>query len=112
MSEEKIIPIDKETKDNGELSIEEQEEVANKLGTEIMMMVRGAVNEKGLHPMTASLLMADIAAVFCAPGGHAGVAIYMEALARHCREEAEHQQKVSENATETKEKEETGDSEE
>ena len=107
MSEEKIVPIDKENEDNGKLSIEEQEDVANKLGTEIMQMVRKTVNDNGLHPMTASLLMADIAAVFCAPGGHAGVAIYLEALARHCREEAEFQHKASENATETEETEET-----
>jgi hypothetical protein len=107
MSEEKIVPIDKGAEDNGKLSIEEQEEVANKLGTEIMLMVRETVKDKGLHPMTASLLMADIAAVFCAPGGHAGVAIYLEALARHCREEAEYQHKSSENTTETEETEET-----
>ena len=106
MSEEKIIPIDKENEDNGKISVEEQEEIANKLGAEIMEKVRGTVTDSGLHPLTASLLLADIAAMLCAPGGHAGVAIYMEAMARHCREEAEHQQGDSEKNEKPKETEE------
>jgi len=106
MSEEKIIPIEKENEDNGNLSVEEQEEIANKLGVEIMSKVRGAVNDSGLHPMTASLLLADIAAMLCAPGGHAGVAIYMEAMARYCREEAEQHREDSGNEEKPKETEE------
>ena len=109
MSEEKIIPIEKENEDNGKLSVEEQEEIANKLGAEIMEKVRETVNNNGLHPLTASLLLADIAAMLCAPGGHAGVAIYMEAMARHCRAEAEQQREDSGNEEKP---EETGGNEE
>ncbi len=88
---------------NSQEDMEHQEKIANDLGTKIIDLARASVREDNLHPIHASLLLADIAAMFCAPGGHAGVAIFCEAMARHCREEAEGQKEMAQ-AEENKQK--------
>ena len=98
MSEENIVPMEDSSEESENLEL--QEKVANALGTKIIDLVRGSVKDAQLHPRPASLLLADVAAMHCSPGGYAGVAIYLEAMARHCRAEAEHQQSKEEESKE------------
>ena len=100
MSEDKDKVVQMENPDakNSQEEMEHQEKVANDLGTKIVEQVRASVREDDLHPIHASLLLADIAAMFCAPGGHAGVAIFCEAMARHCREEVEGQKEMAQSS--------------
>jgi hypothetical protein len=103
MSEDKIIPMDDKTEDKTEASdswignnsnIEEQEELANEVGSKIMELLADKI-EKGAHPAAMAMLMADVAATVCIPGGLAGVAIMSGAITRHCKQQLDSEKEIS-----------------
>lgn len=89
MSEDKVIPMDKETESDPKMDQKHQEKIAGELGQEICDLIADRIENKGFHPLTATLLIADIAAMFCVNGGSAGIAVLSEALAEKCRDRAE-----------------------
>tara|TARA_B100000902_G_C27288821_1_gene905973 strand:+ start:1326 stop:1667 length:342 start_codon:yes stop_codon:yes gene_type:complete len=88
MSEDKIIPMDKKTESDPTLEQKNQEKIAGELGQKICDLIGDYIENKGFHPLTATLLVADIAAMYCVHGGNAGIAVLSEALGSKCREMA------------------------
>ena len=94
MSEDKVIPIDKGKESDPDMDAKHQEKLAGELGDQICNLIGDHIENKGFHPLTATLLIADIASMFCVNGGNAGIAILAEALAEKCRERADQEIKA------------------
>ena len=112
MSEDKIVSMDKEKESDPKTDAAHQEKIAGELGQQICDLIGDHIENKNFHPLTATLLIADIASMFCVNGGSAGIAVLAEALAEKCRERADQEAKAHEameamDSIEPKEEEET-----
>ena len=63
MSEDKIVSMDKEKESDPKTDAAHQEKIAGELGQQICDLIGDHIENKNFHPLTATLLIADIASI-------------------------------------------------